>query len=78
MAALRIESDLESKPDIGSGQSFLNAISRPPLSPKVEKREIHREARRGERRSRVVVSAVNASSMSYAEDRVPTSESGAC
>ena len=61
MAALRIEVDLESKPDIGSGKSFLNAISRPPLSPKVEKRDIHRQARRGGEGSRVTaVPAVNA------------------
>ena len=72
-----IEIDRESKPDIGSGKSLLVAISRAPLSPKVEKREIHREARRGKWRSRVVVPAVNALSMSYADDRVPTSKSGA-
>ena len=71
MAALRIEVDLESKPDIGSGKSLLNAILRAPLSQKVEKREIHREVRRGGRRSKVVVPAVNASSMGYTEERVP-------
>ena len=47
MVALRIEVDLEWKPDIGSGESFLNTISRAPLSPKVEQRQIHREVRRG-------------------------------
>ena len=46
MAALRIKVDLESKPDIGSGKSLLDAISRAPLSPRVEKREIHREGSR--------------------------------
>ena len=77
MPTLGIEIDHESKPDIGSGQSLLVAISRVPLSPKVEKREIHREARRGGWRSRVVVSAVNASSMSYTEESIPTSKSSA-
>ena len=73
MAALRIE---ESKPDIGSGKSLLNAISRAPLSQKIEKREIHREVRRGGRRSKVVVPAVNASSMSYTEESSYLSTSG--
>ena len=74
MAALRIEVNLGSTPDIGSGKSLLDAISRAPPIPKAEKREIHREARRGGRSNRVVVSAANASSMSYTEERVPSAD----
>ena len=77
MPTLGIEIDHESKPDIGSGKSLLDAISRAPLSTKVEKREIHRDARRGGRRNRVVVSAVNASSKGHTEERVPTFKSSA-
>ena len=68
MAALRIEVDLESKPDIGSGKSFLSAISRAPLNPKVEKREIHQEVRRGEEQSSIACNEC----VKY-EERVPAS-----